>query len=173
MSLSELGNLGEFLASIGVLVSLVFVGFQMKQNAKATRASVRQSGFDSSLSWHNAQIDPKTVAVAQFKLDSDIEIDDFEAHQIDRLYRMNFRAFENRHYQYLHGLIDKETWIRSRVIIWGTFNGRVPARCAIARRVWNGSRRSFHRDFVAEVESLIRISPEKADQLWGSANREK
>ena len=137
MSLSELGNLGEFLASIGVLASLVFVGFQMKQNAKATRASVRQSGFDSSLSWHNAQIDPKTVAVAQFKLDSDIEIDDFEAHQIDRLQQMNLRAFESRHYQYMHGLIDQETWARSTAIIWGTFNGPVPARNAIVRRVWN------------------------------------
>lgn len=168
MSLSDLGNLGEFLASIGVLVSLIFVGFQMKQNAKAIRASVKQAVFDSTLSYHNAQIDPRMVATAQFKLDSGIDIDEFEKDQIGRLQHMNLRGFENRYYQYKQGFIDEEAWLRSRAILWYTFNHpTLVARNSVVRGLWKRMRFTFPRDFVEEIDSVIALAPERATTLWG------
>lgn len=44
MTISELGSLGEFLASIAVLITLIFLVVQMRQNTMALlRANVRQS----------------------------------------------------------------------------------------------------------------------------------
>ena len=37
MTLADLGNLGEFIGSIGVVISLVYVGLQIRQNTEATR----------------------------------------------------------------------------------------------------------------------------------------
>jgi hypothetical protein len=39
MSISELGSLGEFLASMGVLVTLVFLALQVRQNTNALKVS--------------------------------------------------------------------------------------------------------------------------------------
>ena len=39
MNLEDLGNLGEFLAAIGVIVSLIYLALQIRQNTKSVRAS--------------------------------------------------------------------------------------------------------------------------------------
>ena len=39
MSLAELGALGDLVASVGVIATLVFLGLQMRQNTKAVRLS--------------------------------------------------------------------------------------------------------------------------------------
>jgi len=41
MSIEQLGSLGEFIAAIAVLVSLIYVGYQVKQNT----AELRQGAF--------------------------------------------------------------------------------------------------------------------------------
>ena len=39
MTLQDLGNIGEFLGSIGVIVTLIYLAIQIRQNTKAARAS--------------------------------------------------------------------------------------------------------------------------------------
>ena len=45
-----LGNVGEFLGAIGVVISLVFVGYSITQNTKATRAQTHQAITQSFMS---------------------------------------------------------------------------------------------------------------------------
>ncbi len=42
MTLEDLGNLGEFLGAIGVIVTLVYLAVQVRQNTRMMRANVRQ-----------------------------------------------------------------------------------------------------------------------------------
>ena len=45
MSLSELASLGEFIGGVGVLVTLVFVAVQLRQNTRAIqRNNAREAG---------------------------------------------------------------------------------------------------------------------------------
>ena len=39
MTLEDLGNIGEFIAAIGVIVSLVYLATQIRQNTRAVRSS--------------------------------------------------------------------------------------------------------------------------------------
>ncbi len=39
MTLQDLGNIGEFVGAVGVVVSLVYLAVQIRQNTKATRAN--------------------------------------------------------------------------------------------------------------------------------------
>ena len=39
MTLQDLGNIGEFVAAFGVIASLIYVGFQVRQNTIAWPAS--------------------------------------------------------------------------------------------------------------------------------------
>jgi hypothetical protein len=43
MTLEDLGNIGEFVAAIGVIVSLVYLATQIRQNTKAVRSSASQA----------------------------------------------------------------------------------------------------------------------------------
>lgn len=43
MTLEDLGNLGEFLGAIGVIVTLVYLAVQVRQNTRMMRANVRQA----------------------------------------------------------------------------------------------------------------------------------
>jgi hypothetical protein len=42
MSLEDLGNIGELIAAIGVIVSLVYLAVQMRQNTAALQSGSRQ-----------------------------------------------------------------------------------------------------------------------------------
>lgn len=61
VSLSDLGNLAEAIAAVGVVVSLIYLSAQIKQNTKAVRASSYQevangiSNFQISLA-ENAEL---------------------------------------------------------------------------------------------------------------------
>jgi hypothetical protein len=47
MNLSDLGNIGEFIGSIAVIGSLIYVGYQIRQNTIATeRSNARQTASD-------------------------------------------------------------------------------------------------------------------------------
>ena len=47
MTIMELGALGEFFASVGVIVSLLFVGYQVRQSRIQMRANTTQTRTDS------------------------------------------------------------------------------------------------------------------------------
>jgi hypothetical protein len=42
MSIAELGDLGEFIASFGVLATLIYLAIQMRQNTQALRLNTAQ-----------------------------------------------------------------------------------------------------------------------------------
>jgi len=43
MTIAELGSLGEFIASLGVLITLIYLAIQMRQNTKAVRLNTAHS----------------------------------------------------------------------------------------------------------------------------------
>jgi len=42
MSLEDLGNIGEFVAAVSVVVSLIYLAVQIRQNTRSVRASTYQ-----------------------------------------------------------------------------------------------------------------------------------
>jgi hypothetical protein len=111
MSLSDLAAVGSFVSGVAVLASLIFIGFQLRQNTRAVRAAASQA---HSQGWHQI-----TLPV--------VESDDFARvwrlglEDIDRLTddeRMRFyafagsalRFFEGARLQWIHGQLDKQHW---------------------------------------------------------------
>jgi hypothetical protein len=48
MTLEELGSLGEFVSSVAVVISLVYVALQVKQGSKSSRIASCQSVLEAS-----------------------------------------------------------------------------------------------------------------------------
>lgn len=43
MTLQDIGNIGEFIAAFGVIASLIYIGFQVRQNTRAMRAQIHEN----------------------------------------------------------------------------------------------------------------------------------
>ncbi len=61
MALTQLANLGEFLGGVAVLVTLVYLAFQMRQNTTALR---QQSAHDSTFALQRVSLEMMNPAVA-------------------------------------------------------------------------------------------------------------
>ncbi|MDA0312886.1 MAG: hypothetical protein O2992_12320 [Gemmatimonadetes bacterium] len=111
MNLQDLGNIGEFVGAIGVVVSLIYLTQQMSQNTTAVRAasfnsmvqnsirllehSFRDSEFAQFL--ERAQRDPESLTVE-------------EQVRWDSYMTAVYRHFGNLVYQYRVGALDKQMW---------------------------------------------------------------
>jgi len=114
MSLEDLGNIGEFIAAIGVIASLIYLAVQIRQNTRSVRVASYQSWFDSYSTFSNTVLaSPELDAlVHRGGLDPE-KLTPEERRHYNGLSRRGFRLFENLYYQRLQGVIDEqlyETW---------------------------------------------------------------
>lgn len=49
MSIMELGALGEFLGSMGVIATLIYLAIQIRQNTRITKAEITKDLYDTSM----------------------------------------------------------------------------------------------------------------------------
>ena len=59
MTLEDLGNIGEFVGAIAVVMSLLYLAIQIRQNTKTVRTSTYQSVLESSHRVNEYLADPQ------------------------------------------------------------------------------------------------------------------
>lgn len=111
MSLETLANLGEFVAGIGVVISLLYVGMQTRQNTMALRGSAQQTWSQISGDllqdlYGNAELAALFQRVAN-DLEPAGDVDRFRFHVF--MLRL-VRNAEGLAYLYERGLVDPDVW---------------------------------------------------------------
>ena len=111
MSISELGSLGEFLSSIAVLVTLIYVALQIRQNTHATRATSHHAITDAlnQLNFTIASSDSMT----QIWIDGMEDRSSMSAimlEQFDALLRAYMHICDTMYYQAQVGAGDNGLW---------------------------------------------------------------
>ncbi len=53
MNLSDLANLGQVIGAVAVVISLIYVALQIRQNTNAVRAATAQSVHEHFASWYH------------------------------------------------------------------------------------------------------------------------
>jgi hypothetical protein len=117
MSLEDLGNIGEFVAAIGVIVSLIYLAVQIRQNTqqiKQSIRSVRASTFHTTLSSAAGFI----VPIAQDPDLADIYRRGLRGESLNETEWIRFRfvisnlfgTYEHLYYQHRAGLAEPELW---------------------------------------------------------------
>ncbi len=144
--LEALGNIGDFLGGIGVVVTLLYLAAQIRQNTKMMRGAARQqlalASQDTVYRW--AEYAPSVVAA--FSSEEQEPADQFRLLQ---LCRGMFRGWENYAYQHRIGLLDLSEWAAIHVTI------RKMLAMPIVAKHWKDVRDEFSEVFVAEVESIV------------------
>jgi hypothetical protein len=110
MTIEQLGSLGEFLGSIAVLVTLIYLAIQIRQNTRQARAASRQSLIDTFYDFAWKMGSDEGVANIMFS-----GLSDFESLSDQEKFRFNnlLARFEGNLYNglLLHeaGLLDEDT----------------------------------------------------------------
>jgi hypothetical protein len=159
MSLSDLAAVGSFISGLAVLASLIFVGFQLKQNTEAVRAAASQA---HSQNWQ--QITLPVVESGDFARVWRLGLDDVGCLTEDERVRFYafagaaLRFFEGARLQWRHGQLDKEHWhnVEKTAIDFAATPG--------FKAYWAARRHWLSPEFQKWYESL---SQERAHNLYG------
>jgi hypothetical protein len=158
MSIQDLGNIGEFIASIAVVASLLFLAIQVRTNNIMTRAATREELFKNDSNYLLAYLDPVTLSNAHLKMRKGEALTEIEEHQMLTHQQLNFRGMESYYIQYKLGFLDEVTWARRAKFIGVLFNFN-----PYIGKMWEVMKDSFDEDFEREVELILeRTSRERS-----------
>ena len=154
MTLQDLGNIGEFVAAVGVIVSLIYLAFQIRQNTKSVRTSMlhdsasRAADFTRVISEHKdlAHIFRTGLRGLEHLEDED------DMFRFMMLLSTLFREYDDLFFQYRAGTITTESWDAWRHSIRTILSnpGFVP--------FWDLRRIAFTESFRDFVESELEMT---------------
>jgi len=106
-----LGNLGDFVGGIGVIVTVAYLAYQVRQNTNATKSASYQAVVASVSDWsREIGLDKEAVRVLQAGAEDLATLSKEERGQFNLLVVSAVRNFENIHHQYETGAISAGTW---------------------------------------------------------------
>ncbi len=104
MSLQDWGAIGELLGGVAIIVSLLYVGLQIKHGNRETRANTLQATLDSEMS---LQAEAMRYAGTWEKIVTGVHFaDGEETRRAILLYNMMMTLYQNRYYQFKTGYLD-------------------------------------------------------------------
>ena len=121
-SLSKMHQVGELVAAIAVVISLVFVGLQIRDNTTATKAATYQdsTGYDIEILTLLASNPATARTWTAYVRDDPDGLTAEEREQAQYLMAANIRAFENFYLQNEAGLLSEAGW-QSRELLLRNF----------------------------------------------------
>ena len=156
MDLEALGNLGDFVGGIAVIVTLIYLALQVRQNNRqlhensaATRAATVQSANDALIQL-NITI-AQSPELASYHIISAEEFENLspvDQRRCTALHISALRVFQHLFRQYEVGLISAEEWEETRAGLVGVL------RASGAKLIWDAfrDRGFFSKEFVDDVE---------------------
>jgi len=111
MKLEKVSVVAETVSAFAVVVSLIFVGLQIRDNTVASQAATLQDsvGYDLQLLVSVGRT-PETARVFFTFRDNPNALEGDERLQGQALFTASFRAIENIYYQHTTGMLSDEAW---------------------------------------------------------------
>ena len=154
MTLSDFADIAEIAGAVAVVVSLVYVAIQLRQNTDSVRSATLQANTALWSTLLSGLAEPGIVEAYATGLSGRKDISRLQYTQFFLLCRGVFAAFENQHYQFRTGVLDEETYkgyeraISEQLLAFPGF-----------RIWWEQSRSVFSPAFVTHVDEMIRNTP--------------
>ena len=148
MTIGELGSVGDFISSIAVIVSLVYLAIQIKKGTEAARTSTYQSVVSDFATLNGTMAaDPELSILFVNGMEDFDALDSAEKARISQVFFAVFHFFENMFYQYRKGYLEDEVWLG-----WKRLMLTYYARPGF-QTWWSLRRDVFSESFAAFLES--------------------
>jgi len=154
VTLNELGNLGEFISGLAVVVTLVYLAVQIRHNTRAVRSSMHQDMIESTLRIAESVSDTDDLGRIVLHADEGYdELTDVERIRFDAYAERVFNNFESVFYSYRNSMIEEDLWES-----WESSYLTDISRASM-RRYWQEENPQHLRDFMDFVEDFYRTHP--------------
>ena len=148
MSIAELGSLGEFFASIGVLITLIFLVIQTRQNTDATRRTNERLGVEHNSRALAELIDSDVAEIFLKGQKSLASLSEVERYRFDLAFTMWLQSVEQAFADYRSGMFSEDQIIAYKNSVPAFLNTPGGEEWWKERQVW------FSRPFRKDVEVL-------------------
>ena len=156
-TLQDLGNLGEFVGALGVVISLMYLARQMRQNTTSVRAASFNSMTENSIRLLEDVFPDTGFAEFLYRAQSDpSELTPAESIQWDSYMTAVFRHFGNLVYQYRVGSLDQQMWEAYQRSL------KEHLRTPAWRTWYEGNSHVFSTSLTAQVDQAVRELDEEA-----------
>jgi len=175
MTIQELGALGEFVGSIAVLITLIYLSVQVRQNTRHARAQMGHDGWISNADSETARMGGAAAeALAKADLDAksltDKDLKILDAHfrsilyHLGRVEHLNSLGLEiysveqtaNAYIDQFNSLVGKAWW-QSNIKLIRTFSSQVSVRI---EALFDDPEASSRSESLKSFRDLIRNQPE-------------
>ena len=174
MSLSDLASIGSFISGFAVLVSLIFLYFQLRQLSQQVRqaernqrAAIRQGRANQAVDINASGADPLICEALNRGSRGEENISETSLRQFYQYWRASFFIWEDGFYQYAEGLSTETAFDAHKANI-GNWLKNIGVRTQ-----WRLQRGGFGREFAAWMDKLVAetLIDETADAvvLWRNA----
>ena len=141
----------QLVAALGVIVSLIFLAVQLRQNTKAVKASSIQNLIQSMSSTAEAHVESKYLVPILLKANAGWDtLTEEEQARLHFWFVMAFRRFEGVYFQRQLGLVDSSVtdgFERSHISILSSKSGHA---------WWAEAKEIFNSGFVTYVDEQLR-----------------
>jgi hypothetical protein len=153
MKPEKLRDVAELVGIAAIVVSLIFVGLEVRQSAAATRGATQQALADSAREASAALAVDKETAVLTLRFFGANDWSDFsedERFRVVLLFTSMLRVYENAHYQWSEGNLAPEVWAG-----WdASMRGLAPMPGVV--KYWDERRDYFDESFRVYFEELMK-----------------
>ena len=153
MTIQDLGAVGEFIGGIAVLVTLIYLAAQIKQNTNVNASLIRQNFYDATqrMMLHAVE-STEFMELFNRAWTTNDSLSSVEQTQIWRHMQALFMGYQGFFEQYKSGALPEKDWTLMRKILT-TFwladgKGKQDAWELMSRG------RFFNEDFLEEIDSL-------------------
>lgn len=139
-------------ASIAVIIGIVFLGLEIRQNTEMMKSQTRDSISEKQMmfsEWVATEVDLAEVIA---KANSGQELSPTEAVQHGYFLAGVWREWENSYYQYQQGLFDREEFV-PRMHRWEEM-----MRNSYVSNSWVATRMNYSPNFRTVVDNILEIN---------------
>ena len=149
MNWSAVGALSDLIGALAVVVSLIYLAIQIRQNTNALRAETAREVV-ASIRAINTTVasDPELFRIFSTMTENPSQLSPQERGRATHLLFNHFRAIEDAHRQYTKGNLDEEVWAGWSRVLYDYINS--PGW----REYWNLRRDLFSSTFARYVNEL-------------------
>ena len=149
MSILELGALGEFFGSVGVIATLIYLAAQVRQNTKTTRVQATTAAAEMAQNvFLTLATNPDLHQLQTRHLQGD-HLNDDEQRRVYALRFAQFSAFENHFVQASEGVLSEDIVRARRERIRGMLSTEP------MREWWKDTRQSFANPLQETADQIV------------------
>ena len=144
----------EMFAALGVILSLLFVAYELNQSTRVARAEARNELAAANAEWNftlanNSEIRDLWYSVFDLGLDGFNNLPQSQAQQFRALLTLNMRRFENVYFHYREGLVDESALSSYGLQVSSRY------RSEVFVQIWPRLKQSYDPGFVSFFEENI------------------